>query len=37
VRQRDVNFGLLLDEIRAVHQLLARLVNRVRAVEDRGE
>jgi hypothetical protein len=37
VRRLDANFGLLLDEIRAVHQLLARLVNRVRAVEDRGE
>ena len=37
VRRLDANFGLLLDELRAIHQLLARLVNRVRAVEDRGE
>jgi hypothetical protein len=32
-RRLDTNFGLLLDELRAVHQLLARLVDRVRVAE----
>jgi hypothetical protein len=35
-RRLDTNFGLLLDELRAIHGLLARLVDRVRAVEERG-
>jgi hypothetical protein len=36
-RRLDTNFGLLLDELRVVQELLARLVDRVRAIEDRGE
>jgi hypothetical protein len=36
-RRLDANFGGCSTRLRAVHQLLARLVNRVCAVEDRGE
>jgi hypothetical protein len=35
-RRLDANFGVLLEELRAIHALLARLGDRVRAVEDRG-
>jgi hypothetical protein len=33
----DETMHLLLDELRAIHRLLAHVVDRVRAIEERGE
>ena len=35
IRRLDGTQGPLLDELRAIHSLLARVVDRVRAVEER--
>ena len=37
VRRLDNTQGALLEEMRAIHGLLARVVDRVRAIEDRGQ
>jgi hypothetical protein len=34
VRRLDNSQGAMLDELRAIHALLARIVDRVRALED---
>jgi hypothetical protein len=35
VRRIDNTQGLLLEELRAIHSLLARIVDRVRVIEER--